>query len=710
MSFRRLASLVSLVVVALVIGGSAPAQDFKKQVIYQIVTDRFVNGSTANDNPSQSSGLFDATQTNWQLYWGGDLAGIQQKISYLQSLGITAIWISPPVDNLNLNIPDGNGNPTAKYHGYAARDFKRVEEHFGDTSNTWTAFDALVTAAHNAGIKVIVDFAPNHTNDNNGGEYGSLYDAGTFLAACNNDPNGYFHHNPNVSDWNDRYQLQYYTLFNLCDINQENATMDAYLKASLLQFAQHNVDAFRIDAPKHITWGWQYSMTNAIYNNAPSFVFGEWFQGNTSDALYHDSYKFANHSGMSLLDFPLNTAIRDVFASNNAFSEIDSTLSAENGNFTWNSDLVTFVDNHDMARFLSVNNNTNRLHEALAFQLTCRGIPTIYYGDEQYLHNDTNGGGDPYNRPMMASFSTTTTAFNLIHSLAALRGSNPAVAYGTSQQRWINSDVYIFERKFFNDVVLTAINKNDTTGYSITGLNTALPAGSYSDYLGGLLGGFGITVSSGTGGNDPVTAFTLPAHTVAVWQTTATATAPQVGSIGPTIGQPGLKVTIAGKGFGASTGSVLFGATAASITSWSDTSVIFTVPSVANGVYQVQLKNSGGTAANTIQFTVLTAKLIPVTFTVNSATPTNVGDYIFLTGSTIELGNWSTTWDGAVGPMLDPSYPNWFINASVPAGTTIQFKFIKIAANGAVTWEGGANHSYTVPTSGTGFVTVTWQN
>ncbi len=56
----------------------------------------------------------------------------------------------------------------------------------------------------------------------------------------------------------------------------------------------------------------------------------------------------------------------------------------------------------------------------------------------------------------------------------------------------------------------------------------------------------------------------------------------------------------------------------------------------------------------------LTAKLIPVTFTVNNASPTQVGDYIFLTGNTVELGNWSTTWDGAVGPMLTPNYPNWF--------------------------------------------------
>jgi glycosidase len=688
----------------------AQAQDFKKQVIYQIVTDRFNNGDASNDNPPQSSGLFDSTKTNWRLYWGGDLAGIQQKMSYLKGMGVTAIWISPPVDNLNLNIPDGNGNPTAAYHGYQARDFKRIEEHFGDASNTWAAFDTLVSTAHQNGIKVIVDFAPNHTNDNGAGEFGSLYDNGTFLAAYNNDPNGYFHHNPNISNFNDRYQLQYYTLFGLSDLNQESPAIDGYLKAALQQLAQHGVDAFRIDAVKHVTWGWEYSMQNAIFNNAPSFIFGEWFQGNTSDSLYHDSFKFTNKSGISLLDFPLNTAIRDVFANNNAFSEIDSTLTTENSNFTWQNDLVTFVDNHDMPRLLSVNNNMNRLNEAMAFVLTCRGIPVIYYGDEQYLHNDTSGGGDPFNRLWMSSFNTTTTAYSLINKLSTLRQTNNALGYGTSQQRWINSDVYIFERKFFNDVVLIAINKNDATGYSIGGLNTALPPGSYSDYLVGLLGGFGITVNSGSGGNNPVVNFTLPAHTVAVWQSVGSVPAPEVGSIGPTVGQPGLSVTIAGKGFGATTGSVLFGATAAAIQSWSDSSVKFTVPSVANGVYNAQLKNSSGTAANTIQFTVLAAKLIPVTFTVNNATPTNAGDYIFLTGNTVELGNWSTTWDGAVGPMLDPNYPNWFLNASMPAGKTIQFKFIKIAADGTVTWENGSNHQYSVPTSGTGFVTVNWQN
>jgi glycosidase len=685
------------------------AADFKRETIYQIITDRFFDGSSTNNNPAQSSGMYDSTKTNWRAYWGGDLAGIQAKMSYLAGMGVTAIWISPPVDNLNVNIPDGGGNPTAPYHGYQGRDFKKVEEHSGDTSNAWTAFDNLVTAAHSNNIKVIVDFAPNHTNQDNGGEFGAIYDNGTFLGNFTSDSNGYFHHNPNISNWDDRYQVQYYTLFDLADINQEHATMDAYMKAAAQLFQQHGVDGFRIDAVKHVTWGWQYSLANSIYTYGDSFLFGEWYQGNTADPLYRDSYKFANRSGISLLDFPLNTAIRNVFGSNANFSEIDSVLTAEASNFTWKEDLVTFIDNHDMTRFLSLNNNQNRLREALAFILTNRGIPCIYYGTEQYLHDDTSGGGDPYNRPMMNSFSTSTTAYSLINQLSSLRKNNPAIAYGSMTQRWLNNDVYIYERKFFNNVVLVAINKNETTSYSIGGLYTSLPAGARSDYLSGAFGGSSITVTSGTGGNNPVNSFTLGAHAISVWSFTEGAAPPEIGSIGPTSAQPGVKVTIGGNNFGAATGTVKFGTTTATVVSWSPSKIVVNVPSITNGNYNVTVTNTSAQVSNGMQFTALAAKLIPVTFTVNNASPTVVGDYIFLTGNTVELSTWSTTWDGAIGPMNAPNYPNWFLNVSVPAGQTIQFKFIKITSGGAVTWEAGSNHSYTVPTSGTGSVNVNWQ-
>ncbi|HJZ97334.1 MAG TPA: alpha-amylase family glycosyl hydrolase, partial [Candidatus Solibacter sp.] len=580
----------------------------------------------------------------------------------------------------------------------------------GAGGNSWTAFDNLVTAAHQNGMKVIGDWANNHSNYNAGGEFGALYNNSTFMASAGNDPSGYFHHNPDIADYNDRYQLQYYTLVGLEDLNQESATIDGYLKSAIHQFQAHGVDGFRLDAIKHVTWGWEYSLANSVYSQAPSFLYGEWFNNNPGDPLYHDAYKFANKSGIAELDFGLNSAVRDVFASNNSFSEIDGTLSSENSAFLWQNDLVTFFDSHDESRLLTLNNNNNRLHEAMAFLLTCRGIPVILYGDEQYLHNDTNGGNDPYNRVWMSSFNTSTTAYQLIKKLAGLRQSNNALAYGGFRQRWINNDIYIYERQFFNDVVLVAINKNDTTGYAISGLLTSLSPGAYADYLTGLLGGLSLTVNAGSGGNNPANNFTLPPHTVAVWQSAGTSSAPEVGSIGPTVGQAGMQVTIAGTGFGTSTGQVLFGTTSALVQSWSDTAVTFTAPNVNAGIYQVQLKNSSNVAANSIQFTVLTARLIPVTFTVNNATPTNPGDYIFLTGSTIELGNWGTTFDTAVGPMLDPNYPNWFLNVSLPAGAQVQFKFIKIAADGTVTWEGGFNHLYTVPASGTGFVNVSWQN
>jgi glycosidase len=683
------------------------AQDFKKQVIYQVVTDRFYNGDTTNDNPAESAGLFDSSHTNWQAYWGGDLAGIQQKLAYIKGMGATAIWVSPVVNNENLNC--SSSGVSAPYHSYWNRDFMQIEEHFGDNSNSFSAFDSLVSALHTNGMKIVVDEANNHSNPDNCGEMGSLYNNGTFMAAANNDPNGVFHHNPDISDWNDRYQLQYWTLSDLADLNQENATIDAYLKSAAAQLQNHHVDAFRLDAIKHVTWGWEYSFANSVMNNAPSFMFGEWMQTNTSDPLYGDSVKFSNKSGINLLDFPLNTALRDVFANNANWSEVDSTINTENANFTYPNDLVTFFDSHDQARLLSLNDNQNRLQEAMAFILTGRGVPIILYGDEQYLFNNSNGGNDPYNRVWMSSYNTGTTAYKLITKLAGLRAANDAVGYGTWKQRWINNDVYIYERQFFNDVVLVAINKNDTTGYNISGLNTALPAGTYSDYLGGLQSGNSLTVNAGSGGNNPANNYTIAPASISVWQYQVNATTPEVGSIGPHVGQPGMTVTLAGDGFGASTGSVLFGTTAATVKSWSNTSVTFAVPSVAAGSYNVQLKTSGGTAANTIAFTVLTAKLIPVTFTVNNANPTNPGDYIYVTGSTVELGNWGTTFQTAVGPMLAPNYPNWFLNVALPAGQTVQFKFIDVQAGGNVIWENGSNHSYTVPTSGTGSVNVNWQ-
>ncbi len=684
--------------------GALPTNDadLGTGVIYQVMLDRFFDGNTANDDPAGDTGLYDSTKSNWKLYWGGDLQGLTDKMGYLAGMGVTAVWISPPVDNIH-TAAVYNGVPNAGYHGYWARDMYKIDPHMG----TWSDFDNLVNTAHNDGIKIVIDFAPNHSNPNDTGEYGSIYENGTFEAAYNNDPNGWFHHNGGITDYNNLYQDEYYNLADLADLAQENNSVDSYLKGAINQFLQHGVDAVRVDAVKHMadqTGGWVRTLSDDVEAQGPHYMVGEWYLSNISDPTYSDAVRFADNSGVNLLNFPLNYALRDVYANNNGASELDSVISQEEHDFTWLNDQANFIDNHDMPRFLSVNNNDTRMQEALAVTLGAPGVPIIYYGTEQYLHNDTSGGGDPYNRPMMSSFSTTTTAYQEIHDFSTLRQNNPALAYGTYQQRWMNSDVYIFERQFYNSVVLEAVNKGSSS-YNISGLYTNLPTGSYNDYLGSLLGG-GTNITVNSGGS--VTPFTLGANQTSVWQFTAgEPSTPEIGHIGPNLSKPGDTVIIDGQGFGSS-GTVKFGSTNATVNSWSSHSISVTTPNVAGGQYSVQVCTSS--CSNGYLNSVSSGAQVAVTFTVYNAPPTNVGDNVYLTGNDAELSNWSTTTSTAIGPADDPNYPNWFIMASVPACQTIQFKFIIITSSGSVQWENGSNHSFTTPCSGTGYDNVTWQN
>lgn len=679
----------------------------KADLCYQIVTDRFADGDPTNNDPVKSPGLHDPTRQNWKLYWGGDFAGIEQRVDYLADLGVSAIWISPHVDNIDV-AAHYDGVPNAGYHGYWTRDFRRTEEHFGTPAD----FDQMVAAANAAGIKVIMDWAPNHTSpadpdDPHFAEVGALYSDGVHLADYRNDPHGYFHHNGGVTNWDDAYETQYHNLFDLADLNQQHPTVHGYLTDSVVSWLDRGVDGVRVDAVKHMTAGWQRSAADRILAAHDTFLFGEWYLASRNDPRYDANVRFANDSGISVLDFYLNIAVRETFGGNASMHDLHDAIVTTAADYEYPENLVTFIDNHDMPRFLTVQPDQHRLHQALAFLLTVRGTPCLYYGTEQYLHDDTGGGGDPYNRPMMPGFNPGTTAYHLIQDLAALRRGQPALAWGQHQQRWINHDVYIYERRFFDDVALVAINKSDAP-QPITGLFTALPPGSYADELGGLLGGSGITVGSG-GGDNPVDAFTLGAGQVAVWSQVATEPAqPRVGSVGPTLTRTGNTITIEGRGF-ATGGSVRVGGVLASVQSWSPGRIVATVPAgVVPGVRPVTVTTPGGTS-NGYEVKVLSGPQVPVTFTVRNAPPTTWGDHIYLTGSRYELGGWSTDPGVAIGPMLTPNYPDWFIVASVPACATMEFKFIRVTAAGAVTWESGPNHGYTAPCGGTDAVTVDWQ-
>lgn len=683
------------------------AQDFKKEVIYQIITDRFFDGDPTNNDPPQSRGMYDPTKTDWQAYWGGDLKGIEDKLPYLHAMGVTALWISPPVDNSNKPWMGPDGKPVpyyfAPYHGYGARDFTRIEEHFGDAKNDWVAFDNMVAAAHRLGMKIIVDFSPNDTNLINTGEYGAIYDNEKLLGTYANDTKHLYHHNGTLVDWNDPWQIQYCNVYGLADLDHDNPIVDAYIKKSITQFQDHGVDAFRIDAVKHIEWGWVYSLADTVHRHKPAYIFAEWFQNGLNDKFYPDAVKFSNHSAIPLIDYPLGLATRAAFAYNSSFALVQKTLDREDKDFADPNSLVTFVDNHDIPRLLSINNNTRLLDEATAFVLTARGIPVVYYGDEHYLHNDTNKGNDPYTRPWMSSFAEDTIGFKLVQNLTALRRTNDALAYGTMLPRSVAQDTYVFERKFANDIVVVAINKNQTKPSTLTDLESALPAGRYTDELGGLLQGISLNVAAGsTPGTNSIASITLPPHSVSVWQRTANARQPTVGSLAPTEGEPGATIVLTGVRFGSTPGSVTLGNANAKILSWTNTQVTVRAPATEDGTSTVRLTDSTGKASDAGTFTLHRARLIPVTFTVTNAPVSKNSAALYLTGDTVELGHDATGIKIAPGPFLCPQAPSCFLDISVPAGATVHFHYFTVDKNGTVAWQEKGAHAYTVPTKGTG--------
>lgn len=668
-------------------------------VIYQVFTDRFLDGDSTN-NPAGD--IFD--KNNLRKYHGGDWQGLINKINdnYFTDMGITALWISPPVDNISTLDPSNN---SAAYHGYWGRDFFKTNSFFGSESN----FRNLVSTAHAKNIKIIIDFVPNHTSSAENGnivfpEDGKLYRNGTLIGGFTNDSAGIFHH----LSWSDFSTLEngiYHSLYGLGDLNHLNSTVDTYMKDAINQWLDWGIDGIRVDAVKHMPQGWQKNWLSSIYSHKPVFVFGEWFTGGTaSDSQMN---YFANESGMSLLDFRFANSVRNVIGSGSGtMYDLKSVFTSTDSDFDEVNNQVTFIDNHDLSRFYTLSSsNQRKVDQAYAVLLTSRGVPTIYYGTEQYL----SGTADPDNRKDMPAFSKTTNAYKVISKIAPLRKTNPALAYGSTTERWINNDVFIYERKFGSSVVVTAVNRSTTTGYDISGLITSLPIGTYNDVLEGSLNGNSITAA----GSGAVTTFNLGAGEVGVWQYTGGATAPVIGNVGPTMGIANNVITVDGRGFGTTAGQVKFGTAAGTIESWSDEQIKVKIPSITAGKYNVTVVTSAGTASNIFDmFEVLSGPQVTVRFKVNNA-QTTYGTNVYLTGSVAELSNWDPA--KAIGPIFNNTstigtYPTWFYDVNVPAGTTINFKFIKKDASGNVVWEGGSNHSVTTPVSGTSTVTVDWQN
>jgi glycosidase len=437
--------LITIIFVSVAISVHAAEPQWEDQVIYMLMLDRFANGDPSNDNFNEGEYGIDNAHYN-----GGDLQGLIDKLDYLKDLGITAIWITPLVANQWWNPWVNYGG----YHGYWARDFKKVDEHFGDME----LYKKLVEEAHKRGIYVIQDIVTNHV-----GDYFRFVDGEFQLneeSAPSNSPTQYpfslnnynedkdqniYHWTPDITNFESDEQRLNYQMSGLDDLNTENPEVVEALKDSYTQWIKEvGIDGFRIDTViyvPHEFWKEFLNGEDGIYdaareagkNNETFITFGEaWVSTEAFDNTAEKKIKEYFDDGMNaMLDFPLNIALRQVFKEGKATSNLAYRLEQRQQIYENPERMVTFVDNHDMERFLQGAGLIN-LKQALSFIFTIPGIPTVYYGTEQgfsetraamFKEGYASGGEDHYDRNF--------ELYNFIQELVVLRKNNPVFRYGS---------------------------------------------------------------------------------------------------------------------------------------------------------------------------------------------------------------------------------------------------------------------------------------
>jgi glycosidase/predicted alpha/beta superfamily hydrolase len=369
-------------------------------VVYLIMPDRFANGDPSNDDPAVSRGMMDRSKSRY--YHGGDLAGVRQKLPYLKSLGVTTIWLNPIYDNNNaLNDKETyDGQAITDYHGYGATDFYAVEEHFG----TLGEFRQLVDDAHAQGLKVVLDMVANHT----GPYHAWVKDAPTptwFHGTAANHPNNDWqtwtladpHGTPAVR----ASALDGWFINILPDLNQDDPEVARYITQNTLWWvAMSGMDGIRQDTWPYVPRAFWRDWMTAIRKEFPSLkVLGEVSDGDPSMVAFFEGGR-KQPDGIDdkvdmLFDYPLFYPLRRAFGEGKPLREVVQMLGRDHLYRDAASSLVTFVDLHDVSRFMNDKGATSAgLKLAYTFLLTVRGTPMLYYGDEIGLP----GGGDPDNR------------------------------------------------------------------------------------------------------------------------------------------------------------------------------------------------------------------------------------------------------------------------------------------------------------------------
>jgi glycosidase len=412
-------------------------RNIQDEVFYFVMPDRFYNGDTENDQGSKtdeiSAGGFD--KADHGMYHGGDIQGLEAKLHYIKNMGVSAIWLTPIMRNQAVQ-GDSSG-----YHGYWILDFTEIDPHLGTNDD----LKNFIAAAHKENIKVFFDIITNHTADvikyvechgEDGLQYlmagtdGCVYKSLAQVAAGDTYqaiiPTGQeniktpawlndkkYYHNQGDTTYEGENSI-YGDFSGLDDIDTNSPEvvkgMTEIFKNVISEFKP---DGFRIDTVKHVNMEFWAEFSPALVNHAKEigipefFMFGEVYSGNSKELS-----SFTTEGKMqSVLDFSMQFALQDTLIKQQGTHKLAELFERDhyyNDSDSNANQLLNFTGNHDMGRFAGMLKQSKlnytgaemvqRTLLAHAMVYFMRGVPIVYYGDEQGFVGD---GGDKGSRQDM---------------------------------------------------------------------------------------------------------------------------------------------------------------------------------------------------------------------------------------------------------------------------------------------------------------------
>jgi len=444
-----------------------------KDFIYLIMPDRFSNGDKSND---VIQGMEETALNRDSMYYrhGGDIQGIINHLDYLKDLGVTALWLNPVLEN---------NQPKTSYHGYANTENYKIDPRFGSNE----LYKKLVDECHKRGMKMIKDLVHNHIGTEhftvkdmpmkNWVHQWSVFTKTTYREQVHMDP--YASKKDKdlmVNGWFDNH---------MPDMNQENLFVKNYITQSHIWWIEYaGLDGFRLDTYAYNDLKFMAEWGKAIKAEYPKFTFfGEtWVHGVPNQAYFTQGNKINQGIDTQLqavTDFQALWGINE--ALNGKFGWMDGVVKLYN---TFANDYqyedptrnVVFLDNHDLSRFYSVvGEDFNKYKSGLAWLLTTRGIPQLYYGTEILMKNFANPDGlvrddfpGGWNGDKKDKFSADgrtdkeNEAFNYLKTLANYRKNNPVLQTGKMMQFVPEDGIYVYFRYNGTKTVMIVMNGNDS--------------------------------------------------------------------------------------------------------------------------------------------------------------------------------------------------------------------------------------------------------